>query len=77
MSGGRLLHPELENVPSHGDRDPHNVESSLLHKIQLLGFWKLTTFPPEEGNKSNFAKYCVLFRMIDDVQNPETYEFWL
>jgi hypothetical protein len=25
ISGGRLLHPQLEDVPYYGDRDPHNM----------------------------------------------------
>jgi hypothetical protein len=28
ISGGHLLHPQPEDVPWHGDRNPHNMETN-------------------------------------------------
>jgi hypothetical protein len=41
ISGGRLLHPQPEDAPCHGDRDPLNMV--LLPPLPLLPLLKRNT----------------------------------
>jgi hypothetical protein len=35
ISGGFVLHPQPEDMPCHGDTDPHNMEFISMGEVKL------------------------------------------